>query len=130
MTAQATQAGCPHGRQGIPTAGRVSPRQAECPHGRQGGAPGSQAEKDADVWEPQSWPEAGPDAQVVDRETEAQSKNVTHRDTWPWWQPWDGILVCSSVLFLPHLALGTNILVSADFDLNMFILSSQMPNPL
>ena len=35
MTAQATQAGCPHGRQGVPTAGRASPLQAGRPHGRQ-----------------------------------------------------------------------------------------------
>lgn len=63
----------------------------------------------------------------IARETEAQSKQRTQGPVEALgWQFWFAVLYFLS----PHLGLGTNIMVSAKCHLDLFILSSQVINPL
>lgn len=70
-------------------------------------------------------------AHVVDGETEVQSEEQTYPGTHgPGSDSGTGILICSSIFFLSHPALGMNILVSVDCDLDVFTLSSLMLDSL
>lgn len=63
-------------------------------------------------------------AHVVDGETEAQSKERTSPGTHgPGGNAGTGSVVCSPALFLLHLALRMQILISTEFNLDVLILS-------